>query len=91
MFYMPTVCIPVSKQHIAKSQVDDIVLSKSFEQLLSFYIIPTDREEYKRIAEHGNIPIYCFSCNVLLLPGLDVALIGECISDAVRRSDAADV
>ena len=88
---MPAVCISVAQKHIAKAHVDDIVLSKSFEQLFSFYIVPTDREEYKRIAEHGNIFIHRFPRNVLLLSCLNVALVGEYISNAVRRSDATDI
>ena len=88
---MPAVCISVAQKHIAKTHVNDIVLSKSFEQLLSFYIIPTDREEHKCIAKHGNILLYCFSCDVLLFSGLHIALIRESISDAVRRSHVADV
>lgn len=49
-------------------------------------IVPTDREEYKCIVQHGNIFVHCFPCDAFLLSGMNVSLVGEHSSDAVRLS-----
>ena len=88
---MSPVRIAVAQKHIAESHVDDVVFAQSLQQLFPFDIVSAYGVEDESAAEHGNILVHCFSGYISPFSALNVALSGQNISDAVGRSDAADI
>ena len=80
---MPSVCIAITKEHIAEAHIDDVVLSQCFQQLFALYIVSSHREKNKGTAQHRDVLIDRFTSDIFSAALLHIAFMRQDISNVV--------